>query len=308
MSVVTSLTVVPNRVVQMWRYLLRFDSIGLSKDDLAHAFSPPGVGKSSQEDDAAGGDIFKEVLKESVALGLVSKMELGELESYVAGVEPPTTGISEAKLMIWIKDYLLEMLSTPGKARSHGQENLPLSLTWLLLQDPITPLKWGESHRSKIDEMFPNHEAFDLTVHARFQNFIYWAWYLGLCTVVGDSSAKLIIPDPTQAIFRLLPHIFSDQQECSGVEFLDRLGQLCPVLEHGEARNELEGLVDSQIMFPKSDALSKSTSLAVLRLEARGLLQLLDVSDAHQTVILSLNPENSKRISHVRYLGGVHAI
>jgi len=183
------------------------------------------------------------------------------------------------------------------------KDNFVYALAWLMIQDSdsIIGLDFSAQVNNIImEDLNKNFSELDLTSNASWQNFYYWCSYLGFATKSFISKKSYIIPDPTDAIAYELGLIFNEKKELTIDGFLKKLALKIPVLEFGSARikimeNTREGLslTENQISF--------ATSLALLRLEARGIIKLKQKSDAYS---MSLSNSNEKRIiSHILYLG-----
>jgi len=174
-------------------------------------------------------------------------------------------------------------------------------LAWLLDQNPKSPIDTRQNVRSTIEtQCGPEVNAFELTSASRAQNFYYWARYLGYAWYVGvGDSPTMIVPDPTAAIERHLSRLMIPGQTWPLVQLVASWGDLSSVLEGGAARTEIEGLMQLALRRPDG-MLSRSTSLALERLDRRGIIHLERQADA-PAIMLGVWPDPLP-ISHVTYL------
>jgi hypothetical protein len=307
MSVITTVEAMPNRIEQMWFYILKHGERGVNRESLAYDFSPPSLSRNIDEGGEAGGNIFEGVLRESLSMGVLQENKSKNKETlYMAEVKPPKDTDSLPAIRRWFLDHLSELLTTPELARKANQPNMPMALSWLLLMNPSSPLKMGENYVERIKRDFPESKnAFDVTLSARFSNLFYWARYLGLCNFIGLDQMKFVIPDPTATILRLLPKIFEKEEEMTATKFIQKIGQICPVLDTGVARLKIEALASNSVDITSENELSRSMSLALQRIEAKGLITLEEISDAPNVVMMGYS---NKRFTHVHYIGAKHEI
>jgi hypothetical protein len=108
-------------------------------------------------------------------------------------------------------------------------------------------------------------------------------------------KSNLVIPDPTVAVERHLRVILGQHREVSIGEFLTQLGEHSPVFETGGARTAVDNMM--KVNQRPADLISRSTSLALLRLERRGVVRMVASSDA-PTLRLGNWPDE-RPVSHV---------
>jgi len=299
MSVIKTWEAVPNRLEQFWLYLAVNAPKGLPKSDLEQLFSPPSLGKAGEGGEReAGGNIFTAVLSELQALGFVKRIK--EDDDSIVPFLPPDGKKSLEQKRQWFYEELRRILTTPGEAQEKGQDDVPLALAWVTLQSPDQPIFMGVPKSVEIRSAFPDNEnMFGLNTDASLRQCYYWARYLGLCIFSAGKDGQILVPDSTAAVRSLLPAIFAGESQLAASVFLSRLGGFCPVLERGEARRIILSQAARPGDFPGEDELSGSTSLAMLRLEAKGVIGLDDRSDAIETCMIDLC-SHKRRFSHVR--------
>ncbi|SAK87924.1 hypothetical protein AWB82_06080 [Caballeronia glebae] len=306
MSVLSNFPAIPNRVAIACEYLHFLGSKGDLRENVEKQLSPLKKGgnedSESQDGKADGRTIAGFVVDEILKLGLSS---LDEERVLRLNDEYLCMQVPEGDWANALRPILMAKLVMPEHAEKSDQSSVPEALSWLLVQDPYSTLPFsGGIHAEQIVRQLGQQDALRTIIgnNQRFQNLIYWARYLGLAERVslkiGASSADIVIPDPTEALARMLPSIFVDQRELSIQAFMQRAAEYCPVLDGGVARVRLEDRLMGDFE-PKEGHLSRSTSLALFRLQARKLLRLEKPSDA-QARILDLGKAHEP-VSHVRY-------
>jgi hypothetical protein len=288
MSVISSLPVTPNRIEIVYRYLRYCGDNGVAKDDLMQTLSPPalksGSGRSS---------IAQDVVREASRIGIIVLDSDGCYR-----LSPELRDTHDLDLLEWLESILLD----PVRAKKAGQPDFPYALAWLLEQNPAEPFEFGDNIAGLIaSQCGTDVNAFGMTNRARSQNFVYWAQYLGYAWRLKVGSIEAIMPDPTQAIERHLSQLLKEPGESLIEDLLYTWATQSPVLEGGAARIKIVELCrgDSH-RDPK--LLSRSTSIALLRLEERGVIRLERRADA-EAYTLNIKP-NPRPVSHVAWHGG----
>lgn len=268
MSVISSLPAVPNRVAIVYRFLQGFAD-GIQEDELKAILSPSAL-KAQDAEDERGSTMADYVLREARALHLV------ETEGDVVRVPPDLRGMNDAALLGYLERTLLD----PVLARDANQEQFPRALAWLLVQDPARPLGFGDNQSQRVvEDCGIDSQSYELTNKARFQNLVYWAQYFGYVWRFELGRSTLVVPDPTPALDRHIRAVLRERKEVPVGELVTMLAERSPVLENGSVRREVEELLPSDRRRPGS-ALSRSTSLALLRLRRRGTITLERRADA----------------------------
>jgi hypothetical protein len=232
------------------------------------------------------GGQFPSLVREAVRLGLIQEDEKLKL---AAGIEP--MHVADHK---WLVNFINQKLCVEELAPDHHNYPVGFALAWLLTRRPSSNLKFNGEHNLAIQEDLNGPDTYDVTNSARGAMLGYWAKFLGYASSFSDGTAKLITPDPTNAIASRLGTVFETKKELPVGLFLKDLARLCPVLEGGVIREQVE----RRLKRPRAEAtLSPATSLALLRLETRGTLTLDAPSDAN---IILLDQGPPRRLSHVR--------
>lgn len=291
MSIVSVAEAVPNRLLAIYGALLA-RSGGDTRERLREQMVPPSLRGGRDGQSTA---LFDASLREARAIGLIS--EDGEnLTVPPRAVPKPRQGEEEAFCA-----HVLQVIFDEALANEAGQSKVAPALAWLLMQNPMRPIPWSENPLPIIIRQLTDGDSLDLGNASRLQTLAYWARYLGFARLVGAGQVVFIVPDPHDAIARLLPNVFDTNAPLKASEFRKRLSALCPVLEDGSIRSRLEQQAREEIVRASPQRLSRSTSLALLRLEASGRILLQQNSDA-EVGLLDLGT-SERRFSHVAIKG-----
>ena len=304
MSVLSNFPAIPNRIAIACEYLNFLGSKGDLRESVEQQLSPLKKAENEEADmQGDGRSLSGFVVDELLRLGLSSldEQRVLRLNDAYLNMNIPDGEWAEA-----LRPVLLTKLAFPEHAVKSDQASLPDAISWLLAQDPYSPLSFsGGSHAELIVRQLGQQDPLRTAIgnNQRFQNLAYWTRYLGfserVSLKIGSSSVDVVVPDPTEALARLLSEIFRGQRELPIQVFMQRASELCPVLDGGTARAGLEDrLLDDFV--PKAGCLSRSTSLALFRLQARNVVRLEKPSDA-QAWLLDMGKIQDP-VSHVRYL------
>ena len=294
MSVITSLTATPNRLMIALRFVASCGPGGVTNEVLQQTLLPGELARNPTGDDEpqGGSAIGDDVVRELRSLGMVASGDDGSLT-----VSPKLTGLTEDRFV----GYLQEKLLNPEEAAKHGQEAFPPALAWLLCLDPASPLAWEDNYRGLVErDCGPEGGSFELTNRARCNQFVYWARFLGLAWRLEIDSRNVVVPDPATAIARNLGRWEANQDRVPVREFLSRLAVDLPVLEGGTARGAVESIIAADRQRPDG-YISSSTSFALRRLERSGRIAMERMADA-PALNLDFGPE-LRAVSHVRVAG-----
>ena len=182
-----------------------------------------------------------------------------------------------------------------------------IALSWFLSSSPLRPMNFSEAPQNGLKAQIGDHAVkTELTSLNRYQNFLYWARYLGFATIVGgasdaeDINSRRVIPDPLRAIESALPVIFFDVDDLPIEQFLARLAAIYPVFETGSVRQDF----DAMRLTPLTESdkrLSITTSLTLKRLVDRRRLTMTSVADANVRILDFGSHEG--RVSRVGFRG-----
>lgn len=298
MSIVTTAQAVPSRLFAIYATL--FDSENGEVKERIESWATPSSlsGRGADEDGESSTTLFSNTLQEARRLGLVEEVD----DKLRLTVEARGGGKKGRDCEDHFQDYLKRTLFDPARAVETQHSGFMLALAWFLSANPLKPMNFSEGPQIALKiEIGDNANKTELTSINRYQNFLYWARYLGFATIVGgrdadDSNSRRAIPDPRRAIEAALPAIFAEDVELPIEQFLTRLAVIFPVFEKGSIRQDY----DAMRLNPQADAahrLSIATSIALQRLADRQRIALGSVADAPAR-ILDFGLRES-RVSHV---------
>ncbi len=276
MSIISNFTAEPNRLEMVIKYL-KGTKKQYTKQELEDIFSPSNA--------RGGSSVFREVYTVLEALGLL------KVDNDLITLNLPKT---KQPILLTIRDAIFnkEFLE---------KDDFSLALTWLQTQNSIKNLDWSDSVTNIVNgDLNDDYLELDLTNNSRWQHFGYWCIYLGFATKVYIAEKTYLCPDPTEAINDEIKNIFTKNKEIHIKEFFLALSRVLPVLEYGSIRIKINESIREGLQLPE-DTLSKSTSLALLRLERRNVIKLIHKADADSVLIQDGN--KNKTISHIAYLG-----
>ena len=279
MSVLKQVYATPSRVKSVVRYLVQCRKQQEKLDTLEKVLSPePLINRG--EHGGASRDMVRSTVFECI------KMKLLMREGEVVSLNPALS----LKDDIALPKTLLSLILSPKNSENH---DLATVMAWYLTQDFYDdPRSWQEAEE-KLKQIDSELLGLDRT---RFDQFEYWACYLGLAWQhnLGKSKNSVLVPDPTACLRQALPDLFGKVgNQLHMIEFADRLARLYPIFESGGFREDIESRMD----LWQSNALSTVTTIALLRLQDEEFIQL---SKAADTDVLVLNDgEETRRISHI---------
>lgn len=284
MSIVSVAEAMPNRLLAIYGALLARTG-GETRERLKAQMVPPSLRGGRDNQSTA---VFDASLREARAIGLVT--EDGDNLAVPPAAQPkPRQKEDEA-----FRAHVLRVLCDETLADETGQSNVAPALAWLLMQDPLRPMPWSENPLPIITRQLVGGDSMDLGNASRLQTLAYWARCLGFARLVGAGQVY-IVPDPHDAISRLLPEVFDIGAPLRAREFRKRLADLCPVLEDGSIRARIEQQARDEVVRANPQRLSRSTSLALLRLESSGRIEL---QERHDSEVCLLDLGTSERRFH----------
>ena len=295
MSVITSFPATPNRIRIVLEFLERLGNRGIGGEELQALLAPPALqrGQSTEDPTDPGTTIADAVLREMRNLQL-----FGESDDDIVMLPAGSPGADEAKFLKHMEQRLLD----PSNVEQYRQNAFPRALAWFLCQPPEQPMAWDHNHRDRVvADCGDGISSFELINRTRWQQFVYWARFLGFAWRIQteNGQANVVIPDPTEALARHLPATVATQGPSDISAVMSELANRLPVLEGGTVRNEVEALLSSEKGRPEG-SLSRSTSFGLERLEVRGSVRLDSVADAH---VMNLDRAGEPRsVSHITWL------
>ena len=293
MSVISTGEPTPNRIEIVARAVATRGEAGIPADELRRRISPAPLqrGGQTQHERDAESQLVARVLSEALALGLVWR---DAQDRYYPGDGLPAEGADS------FRAHLAAILLDPGRAERAGQEHVPRALAWFLEQDPTRPVRFtGDDVPERIKREYGEDvDSFGLTnENPRWHQFTYWACYLGYAWRLSYSpTSEFVVADPTEALERILAPLLHERGELPIRDARAAWATASPVLDGGAVRSELYELRTKR---PPDDRtpLSASTSLALRRLEERGLMRLHEASNA-PTLLLTLGGR-TQPVSHL---------
>jgi hypothetical protein len=301
MSIITTWEAVPSRLYSLFASLVDAPS-GEDREKFEAISTPPSLrNKSDEEEETTSTVLFSNALREAVAVGLVETAD-GKLR--VTDRARSFTKTSKDKEQAF-RRFMVDVLLDESKASAADQSSFMASLAWFLTKSPFKPISFKADPTADLKaDLGAKAAQTGLTVIANYQNFLYWARYLGFATMVGgrDSDAdrdsrRYIFPDPLDAINAAIPSILGDQNELPIEQFVSRLAAIFPVFEAGAVRQQMIDSSDGTGSGAIGTKLSQATSLALQRMESNQILHLRRDADAPM-IILDLG-RTERRISHV---------
>ena len=201
-----------------------------------------------------------------------------------------------------IYEVLLKKLTNKKEAKESSQEDVPLNIAIILSMDPLDPIstvnkdheKYWKRRELLLKKIDKTTSKVNSDVH--FGNLKYWIQYLGFISLLDKNA----IADPTKAIERSLPYIFDSNNALNIDVFQKLLCERIPVFEGGEVREDIDANTKEEYRRKESH-FSMSTSLALWRLENRGLVSFEDDSDYKNIRTLVIGGKSEERISHIKY-------
>lgn len=299
MSVIANLVAMPNRIAIAASYLRTLKDDGAPREDVIKQLSPFALDDGG-EVTAGASTIASAVIAEMEALGLASINPKGNL----ALERRIFAAFDEAKESAdGLRPILRSMLTGEKPADDGKQSDVRDALAWLLVQDPFRPLAKAGQHGNLLRQQLDGADSLLTGIgnDSRYQNLLYWARYLGFANWISGDS---VLPDPTAAISELLPVVFEGTERLRTGEFLARLSSACEIFEGSSARESIEERVRDGRR--QDHHLSRSTSLALIRLDRQEAIALGEDADA-EAWILDLGPVQ-RRAMYLTYLTpGRHA-
>lgn len=299
MSIVTTAQAVPSRLFAIYAALFNSEN-GEVKDRIEAWATPRSLsGRGGDDDGESTTTLFSNTLAEARRIGLVEEVD-GKLQ---LTADARSGGKKGSDSETYFLAYMRRTLFDTARAAETQQAGFMIALSWFLSSSPLRPMNFSEAPQNGLKAQIGDHASkTELTSLNRYQNFLYWARYLGFATIVGggsdaeDLTSRRVIPDPVKAIESALPAIFADTNDLPIEQFLTRLAAIFPVFETGSVRQDFEAMQ----LTPAADGdkrLSIATSLALQRLVDRQRLTMTSVADAAAR-ILNFGPREG-RVSRV---------
>jgi len=303
MSIITTAQAVPSRLFAIYAALYDSEK-GEVKAHIEAWATPPSLSDRRTDDDGEQNTtLFSNSLAEARRVGLVEEMD----DKLRLTADARNSGRSDDDIEQRFLDYMRQVLFDADRAAETQQSSFMLALCWFLSSNPLRPMNFKDAPQNSIKSQIGDHAGrTQLTSINRYQNFLYWARYLGFATIVGgsnnpdDVTSRKVVPDPVKAIERALPHVFSETKELPIEQFLARLSAIYPVFETGSVREEFDAMRVT-VATDRDKRLSVTTSLALQRLSDRQKITLSSVADASPRILDFGSREG--RVSHIAVRG-----
>lgn len=295
MSIITTAAAVPSRLLSIYAALAESEN-GQPRDRIEAWSTPPSLSTRAGGGDEEEGSttLFSTALQEAIHLGLVEVVD----DRLRVPAEARGTG-RKGDREDEFRSYVMRTLFDPPRAAQARQDGFMLALAWFLTKSPLRPLSFSEPPQNLLRaDLGDRAEGIEIGNLNRYQSFLYWAWYLGFATIVGDGVVRRALPDPARAIAAVLPTVFAEQAEWPIDVFMARLSAILPVFEGGSVRQELEAMRLTPTT-ESADRLSPATSIALQRLADRRRIALAAVADANPRRILDHGVARGL-VTHVR--------
>jgi hypothetical protein len=294
MSIITTVSAVPNRLFSIFAAV--HNSEGGETKELLEAYATPAslAKRGNSDEEESGSKLFEGAFKEARNLKILEETD-GRVR--VATTQSASGRSKRSNPEKDFRDALIAVLFDPEAAREAKNDAFMLAVTWLLGKTPLEPLSFSEAPQDILrNDLGSDGQRTELTSLARYQQFLYWARYLGFAHFVGFENGTKVIPDPTRAIRSALSRIFSEQQAVDIEQFLAELNKQYPVFEGGTVWIEIESM-RTETSY-RDDTLSVATSLALRGLSERGEITLEAVADARGRILQY--GQATERVSRVR--------
>ena len=283
MSLLTNMVVTPNRVLGVYRYLLRADERRERRDTLRRALMPSSV---TDESTSRPRNIVDDTLTEGERLGLWTGGETvalaADLPEEAVQADPPS-------------GVLRRLVAERVWAEAQQNDDLGYAVAWLLAQDPLGQ-GWTAERAATALKDTEWGEKTGITEKSRFATFRNWTCYLGFGWKINEGAAAVLTPDPTAHVRRQLPRLLDEAgQEIAFPVFMEQLAECSPVFEGGRFRSAVEARLSDR---PETH-LSASTGLALQRLQEEGAVHLVEKADAPAHMVLK-DGDLNREISHLR--------
>ncbi|MDA8637288.1 protein DpdG [Rhodospirillales bacterium] len=281
MSILMTLEAMPNRIKALAE--VATSENGALREELIRRFMPA----------AEKPDQFKNLLRETIRLGILEENKETKIISL---------GSDISKKQISNRTDFHELCRTclvpSDGTEPTGNESFPRALAWLLARPTGPHLIVGEEFKGDVLNDLNDDDIYELTNASRSSILVYWAQALGFVEWLRFNEKDYCNPDPTRVLAHTLDTILEKKHPTPISSFIEKLGRGLPVFETGRIRNEVE----ARLKIPRGpDYISRSTSLALSRLELRGTIKLEHLADA-PTLLLSSNEERDRPVSHITLL------
>ncbi|MFC2034889.1 protein DpdG [Chloroflexota bacterium] len=289
MSVFNTPEAIPSRLAGVFKYLLSCENLTENIERLEKIIAPVNL-----QPDPGSGTMFNTVISESNKMKMTNvKGKSGEEKVFLNKDTLPVSMLDRSFDLDVFRLFLGRLIMDTTNDANHDLCNL---LAWFLAQDVFTIVGDQIGLESTLRDQV-GEARLGLTNDARFGNFVYWAKFLGFAleTYNFKKRSTQLIPDPSKYIVCQIKDLFSNEgrDEIPLSRLLNKLSELCPIIEGGFFHNEIEKWLPDK----EPDQLYSPISFALLKLEREGIIKLSSLSDAPVKVLM--DGKMPKRVSHI---------
>ena len=285
MSIIAKFEAMPNRVRALTRVVA---FLGEAPEDKLRALIMPPTGPEDERSDQ-----FSNLLSVVVELGLVQKAPK-KIVKLADGITADDAVDDQ-----WFLKHVTQVLLNPAE-RNADKSPFPYALAWLLAQSPGTEIQWISEQTTEMRRQMSGADVYDVTNENRFAMLCYWARFMGYATGIRLNKQRVVVPDPSAVLARMIPNLCGKGEEVAITDLMAEIAKQTPVLEGGPVRTE----VDRRFKDARPERqLSPATSVALARLQRRGLIKqkLLDDATAWTTSQITADGSlvSDERYSHI---------
>lgn len=289
---------VPSRVIAVYNYLIKAKGHREDRDKLYQILSPANLLASLNKKKQNTSDDPDEISEEELKKDPHKMIKAVIRQCINMGLLIEEDSSVKLNPEINHKDSLPSIIGNLFLS-SNNSENHDFArvLAWYLAQDFYeAPGDWRETETQLRQQVGGGLLELNDTRYGQFED---WSCYLGFCWRNSLSKKVVLVPDPTVYLRCNLKQLFNNQvgKQIPLADFVNRLGEYCPVFETGQFREEIE----QQIELRELNHLSNVTSIALRRLEDEKSVRLEKLSDA--PVLLLTDGSGDSGISHITWLG-----
>jgi hypothetical protein len=255
----------PSMLFALCRTLAVLD--GATRQDLLDWLEPSSYGLTDRR---PSGRHLTDLLRAARILGLVEERE-GLFEN-----RADVDSLDAFKVTV-LRSALAPERNTPLLGQSAGAQELTWALTWTMSLECTRGPFVFDRH---VERLYEGIEPKPFQNSNRWPEFIGWALFLGF----GWNMPEGFLPDPTAAIVWSLDAVLPAGERVRATDFAASLAETLPVLDGGAYRTQLDELIGGTRDLDRREELSEPLSLALLRLDRRGVLTLEAMADGDPLV------------------------
>jgi len=173
------------------------------------------------------------------------------------------------------------------------------------MQDPYVPIPWSDAPVIDVQRVIGADESLARAIPksvAGFQQFHYWARFLGFAQWLRAGPSLGVLPIPTIAVWRAIATAGIERGSVVPAHaFVAAVGRACPVLDGGSLREKVEAGREVRAYVP-GQSVSEGLGLALKTLVAMTKLHLDTTADADRMVLVPGERGQLETFSHVRIL------